>query len=164
MVAAGGPSARDGKPGVDGVSDFTIQEVLGEERFSIEGKGDFVAYTVSFDGEQGRGIAQHKRKANSPAPAAGETIDAEIVQKNGKTELKRIWTGAPSNGGGKNFQRDPKDTAQIVRQHSQHMAMLHVASMERRGKLPDSWDLEALRKVIDWYQADAEKAQPMGNA
>lgn len=134
------------------VSDFAIQEILGEERFTIEGKGEFVAYSVRFSGEQGSGSAQHKRKASSPPPVVGEIIDAELIQKNGKTELKRIWKDKPSTGGG----RSPQDTRQIVRQHSQHMAMLHVASMERRGNLPEDWNLDALKKVIQWYQDDAE--------
>jgi hypothetical protein len=132
--------------------DFTIREVLGEERFTIEGKGEFVAYNVTFDGEQGSGTAQHKRKASSPAPTVGEVIDGELVQRNGKTELKRVWKDKPPTGGG----RSPQDTKQIVRRHSQHMAMLHVASMERRGNLPENWNLDALKKVIQWYQDDAE--------
>jgi hypothetical protein len=134
------------------MSAFTITEVLGTDEFSTE-NGSFVSYTVKFTGEQGAGTAQHTRKSASPAPTVGEVLDAELTTKNGKPQLKRIWKDKPPSGGGG---RSPQDTKQIVRQHSQHMAMLHVASMERRGKLPEDWNLEALKKVIQWYQNDAE--------
>lgn len=146
------------------MSDFQVLAPVKElERFSTD-KGEFVVFEIGFSGDQGRGTIRHKRKSSSPAPAPGDTIDGEIVQGKDGPELKRIWKqggGAPNGRSGGGFKpRDPKESAQIVRQHSQEMAMLHVASMERRGKLPEEWDLPALVKVIDWYQKDAESAVP----
>jgi hypothetical protein len=139
------------------VSDFVIEEVLGQEDFSTA-NGDFTAYTVRFSGDQGNGTAQHNRKASSPAPVAGETIDAEIQHKNGKAMLKRLYKppGGQSggfNGGG----RSPQDTKQIVRQHSQEMALRLLTLEIELGTVPkDAKASELLTPRIDWFQKDAE--------
>lgn len=106
------------------MSDFRIDEVLGQESFSTE-HGQFVSYEVRFSGEQGSGIAQHKRKASSPAPKAGDTIDAEIVRKGEKTELKRVWKqdGGGGRSGGSPRTEDPKKSAEIRRMASQKCAL-----------------------------------------
>lgn len=139
------------------MSDFKIEEVLSQESFSTE-HGQFVSYEVRFSGEQGSGVAQHKRKASSPAPAVGEVIDAELVQKNGKTELKRVWK-QNGGGGGSSTGRSPQDTKQIVRQHSQHMAILWAAVLQKEGLQPNPDSFKPwLKNLIDWFHQDAEGA------
>jgi hypothetical protein len=137
------------------VSDFTITEVLGQEPFQTE-HGQFVAYEVRFEGEDGNGVAQHNRKSSSPMPTIGEVIDAEIIHKGDRTTLKKIWKPAgvgASNGGG----RSPQDTKQIVRQHSQHMSIMWTAILQKEGNLkPDALTPEGLTRLTDWFQADAE--------
>lgn len=137
--------------------DFTITGVGDEERFSTQ-NGEFVSYQVEFEGSQGRGTAFHKRKASSPVPSVGEVIDAELVQKNGKTELKRIWK---QDGGGSNgfSGKSPDQQKSIVRQHSEHMAILFMATVQKEGvSLPGdtaSEKLDALRRIVDWFVEDA---------
>lgn len=138
------------------MSDFKIEEILGQESFSTE-HGQFVSYEVRFSGEQGSGVAQHKRKASSPAPKAGDVIDAEIVRKGEKTELKRVWKqngGGSPGGGGKSSYDDPKTIARITRSHAQKMALEHAKVLHFSGKLPDGYGVESLKPIIDWFEAD----------
>src|SRR5207237_291267 len=100
----------------------------------------------------------------TPAPQPGEVIDAELINTNPNfpPKLKKITQPPAARSGG--FQRDPKDTAQIVRQHSQHMAILWIATIQKEGRGPAEGEdrTEWLRKMIDWFHRDAENAQPMG--
>lgn len=84
------------------MSDFTIERVNGMREWTGD-HGTFHIFEVEFTGAQGAGTAEIKRKDSSPAPVAGETIDAEIIRKGDRTELKRIYKpggGSSSNGGG----------------------------------------------------------------
>jgi hypothetical protein len=143
------------------VSQYTLTSVDPEPRIWKGEHGDFAIYTVSFEGEQGKGDGEIKQKASTQAPTVGATLDAEIVQKGGRPpELKRVWKeNAPrgSNGGGFRS-RDPKDTAQIVRQHSQHVAILWAATLQKEhGQLPlreGEETHEWLKRLIDWFDAD----------
>lgn len=137
---------------------FTINEVLGQEQFSTA-NGDFIAYRVKFSGDQGNGEAQHKRKASSPAPNAGETIDAELVHKNGKVELKRIYQpGGQSNGGGKSSYDDPKTIARITRSHAQKVAVEYLKIAHNRGTLPEDFKLGDIGPIIDFFENDVRMA------
>ena len=137
------------------MSDFKIEEVLGREEFSTK-NGDFVSYYVRFSGEQGIGEALHKRKASSPAPNVGEVIDAEIVHKGDKTELKRVWkqNGGGSSGGGSKGYDDPKTIARITRSHAQKMALEHAKVLHFSGKLAENYGVESLKPIIDWFEND----------
>lgn len=139
------------------MSDFTITEVGGKEVFSND-HGEFAVYEVDFTGDQGTGHAIHKRKSSSPAPVPGEVIDAEIVHKNGKVELKRVWKQNGSGGGGgfTGAGKSPEQQRSIVRQHSQDMAIRHCQILHLRGELGDVYNVEKLKPIIDWFVRDAE--------
>lgn len=137
------------------MSDFTIQEVLAQREFDTQ-NGPMVAYKVRFKGDQGVGEAETKRKASSAAPAPGETIDAELIEGKFGPELKRIFAqknGGGFGGGGKS----PEQQKQIVRQHSQEMAVLWTATLSKEGKLKeDSLTPDGLKRLVSWFQQDAE--------
>jgi hypothetical protein len=138
------------------MSDFKITGVGDEERFSTA-NGEFVSYEVQFEGQQGNGTAHHKRKASSPVPTVGEVIDADLVQKNGKTELKRVWKDKPRGGGG--HSEDPKRSAEIRRMASQKCAVALLAVEVAAGlRFENSKASELLKPRIDFFENDAKEA------
>ncbi len=134
------------------MSTFVIEEVLSQEEFSTE-HGVFRAYEVRFSGDTAKGIATHKRKASSPPPTPGETIDAEIIRKGERTELKRVWQ--PNRPGASSGGRSPQDTRQIVRQHSQKVAMQYITAKAYLKRIED-FTVEDVCKIAAAFQADAE--------
>jgi hypothetical protein len=153
------------------VSDFVIEEVIGQEGFSTA-NGEFTAYTVKFSGDQGRGEAQHNRKASSPAPVPGETVDGEIVHQNGRAMLKRIYKppGGQSGGfkgGGRT--EDPKKSAEIRRMASQKagVALFNTeVALALAGNAPNFLAAlgepggvsKQLLKRVQWFEDDAKAA------
>lgn len=145
------------------MADFTITAVEDGYREWTGEHGTFRIFDVRFEGQQGNGEAEIKRKSSSPAPTVGEVIDAEIVQKAGrKPELKRVYK--PPGGSGPRAGRSPQESAQIVRQHSQHVAILWAATLQkenggklpvREGEQPRDW----LKHIIDWFDQDVKGVQ-----
>lgn len=153
---------------------FTITQVLGNREWSPPpepGKTTptFVFYDILFEGAQGRADdpskpASWKTLKGEDAPAEGETVEAEIVHKNGKVELKRPKKGGGWNGGGgAPRQRDPLETKRIVRQHSQKIALMYIQAKVAAGeKLVSKSDpskpftFEEVRALTDRFQADIE--------
>jgi hypothetical protein len=85
-------------------------------------------------------------KADTPLPTPGSTIEGEVSQGEYGLKFKKTPAGGFRPGG-----RSPEDSKQIVRQHSQEMALRYCAL---KGAKPDMGEL---RKVIDWFQRDAEE-------
>lgn len=147
------------------MSDFAIDEVLSEDHFHIAPKGefkggDFVSYEIMFSGDQGKGTGFTKRKEGSPAPVAGETFDGELVQKNGKTELKKVWKqGGSSNGGSGWKPRDPRETRQIIHQHAQKVALQYATVRAYQKTLPTDFSIEDLFKIAAQFRADVEAVE-----
>lgn len=143
------------------MSQFTIEEVLGQEEFSTD-HGSFIAYEVRFAGEQGAGTAQHKRKASSPAPTAGEIIDGELVHKNGRVELKRVWKDSPPGGGkpgggGKWQPKTPEERLEERRRSAQIRAIELLAVEVSAGqKFTDQRASELLKPRIEFFFNDLE--------
>ncbi len=158
---------------------ITIDEV-GEPRPYDSKYGTLVSYLLTFSGNDARGQGEISQKPESPAPAVGEQIEVEISAGRVKDEetgerwpqrLKRVKQPLSLAGTGAAARpMDPARESRIVRQHSQEMALLHVAAMERRvdalgdgAKLAADLDLAKLKAIIDWYQRDAENAKPLGD-
>ncbi len=156
---------------------ITIDEV-GEPRPYDSSYGPMVAYLLTFSGNDARGQGEISQKPTSPTPQVGESLEVEILPGRVKDEetgerwpqrLKRVKQPAPAGVSGRPM--DPARESRIVRQHSQEMALLHVAAMERRaaakgtdlGSLNTDLDLGKLKSIIDWYQRDAENAKPLGD-
>lgn len=142
------------------MSDFKLLDPITEEdRFSTD-KGTFVVYSVAFEGSQGSGTARHKRKDSSPAPVAGEVIDAEIKHGRDGPELKRIYKpggGGSSNGGGRAKPGEFRTPEQIIRSDAHGKAMhwmdIKVAAGEWQ---PISW--EQYIAMVDRYYDDIKGA------
>lgn len=143
------------------MSEFTVIEVLPEKREFDTRYGPMVAHKVKIEGEQGSGLVEIKQKPETPPPTMGQTLQGEIMQKPGFTpEFKKdkpAYSGQ-SNGGGSR-PRDPKETAAIVRQHSQHMAILWAAVLQKEGLQPNPDSFKPwLKGLIDWFDSDVQGA------
>ncbi len=155
------------------MSTFTITEVSGQRSWAKDGR-DFIAYEVVLsDGT----IAEISRITTSPEPRAGEVLEGYELKHGGKLpKLKREQDGSrisephkmtvehgsgPVQAGGRDIMADPVQAA-IIRQHSEHVAILFVASMQKEDlKLPGETmaeKLESLRKVVDWFDDDVRQA------
>lgn len=153
------------------MSDFVITKVLGTREWSPKDEPNkvFVYYDILFEGDRGRADdiskpASWKTLKGSPAPVEGETVDAEIVSKNGKVELKPVRRGGYSGGKGGGG-KSPQERAEIRRLASHKVAaevlglQVQIASangdMEKfKGKTPQ----ELLGNLIAFFDEDAQKA------
>jgi hypothetical protein len=156
-VAAEFAANGTGSGGGASVPDFTLTSVDPDPKPWTGDHGTFLIYKVSFEGEQGRGDAEMKTKSSSPAPTAGQVIDAEIVQKGGRPpELKRIWKDTRSNGKPKGG--DYRSPEQIMRGFA-HMNALKYWELKHASD-PEfafaSW--QDYLKIVDLFFADIEGA------
>lgn len=122
--------------------------------------GDMKTYTVKVDGDQAP--YQLNKKAASPAPDVGQTIQVESVTPDpeGKWPAK-IKMVAPNKGGfGGGGGMSPEREAKIMRQHSQEMALRYAAIKNAQGKLPDDFKPSDLFKIADLFDHDANGAKP----
>lgn len=126
-----------------------------------DGQRAFIDYSIHVDGPGGRGgPLLLTRLPSSDAPVPGDTLEGfEILHENGRAKLKKEKQGQgfQERSGGPNggFQRDPKDTAQIVRQHSQTTAVYWLAVLQKAGNLPDPSEA-ILKATIDWFDRDVQ--------
>ncbi len=153
---------------------ITITDVGDAREWASKQGGSFVSYMVEFDGEA-KGYAELTKKPESPAPAVGEQMEVEIIPGRVKDEatgerwpskLKRVResTFGPaqtlvSESGPMDLFVDPKQAA-ILRQHSQHMAILWAATLFKGGGVPAMPEDKAawLRSLIDWFDDDVKQA------
>ena len=82
------------------MSEFTLTKVHENPRRwspSDEPSKVFLYWDVECEGDQGRtepgATASWRTKEGDPAPTQGMKVDAELVHKNGKVELKAIRRG-----------------------------------------------------------------------
>jgi hypothetical protein len=110
------------------MSEFTITAVHGEPRKwspSDEPSKVFLYWDVECAGEQGGTdpgkTASWRTKDGEPAPSEGLRVDAELVARNGKWELKPVRRGGGGGGKGKS----PEERAQIARMNSHAHALAY---------------------------------------
>lgn len=125
--------------------------------------GPKVAYRLTIPGEDDP--LEISKKPESAPPVAGEPIEGDIHPPAFEDGLKRlkafpkepgqIRTPAPPSAQAHGV--DARE-ASIIRQHSQHMAVLFAATLQKEGiTLPGekaSDKLESLRKIVDWFDSD----------
>jgi hypothetical protein len=91
-------------------------------------------------------------KATTPVPAPGQTLEGEVTDSQYGKKFKKA---PPAAGGFRGGGRSPQETRQIVRQHSQHMALLYVQAKAAVDALPADFKPSDLKAIIDWFDADA---------
>jgi hypothetical protein len=95
------------------------------------------------------------RKADSPAPTVDQQIDCTIDPRPGNDYGPKLALEQKGGFAGGGRARSPEETRQIVRQHSQHMALLYVQAKAAVGALPADFKPSDLTKIVDWFDADA---------
>ena len=139
------------------MSQFTITAVTDMDEWQSKEGAPMITYTVDFEGEQGSGSAGHTRKAASPAPKSGDVLDAELVTKNGKTVLKRIWQENKPQQGGRG--KSPGESRQIARMNAQSQALKLLELEIAMGKTFESEKAsELLTPRIQFFFDDTKKA------
>lgn len=115
--------------------------------------GPKVSYTVKLQGQDVP--VELSQKPETAAPVQGQSLEGTIEQGTYGPRFKKTFTqGGPSNGGGG---KSPEQQKSIVRQHSQEMAILWAATLEKQGRLPADAKVDTfLKEIIDWFQSDAE--------
>ena len=129
--------------------DHKIEAVHGSHEWT-GGHGTFIAYDLELEG--GKRVEMNQ-KPETPAPTVGQIIYGDLVEQGGRFKLKKAQrqdgaTSMPAPAG--DVQRS------IVRQHSQEMALQHCRNLGLIGKLPDTYSVENLRPIIDWFERDAK--------
>jgi hypothetical protein len=97
--------------------------------------------------------AEWYTKAATPLPAAGSSIEGDLEQTQYGLKFKRARTGTFAGRPG----RSPEETKQIVRQHSQHMALLYLTAKALAGKLEANPKPSELVPLIDFFDRDARE-------
>jgi hypothetical protein len=130
---------------------LTVQEVISATDKDLGTKGMFTSYKLSLQSGETAELFQRK---DSPAPVAGQSIDATLEDG---PYGKKIKKNSQIGGFGGARARDPKETSRIQRQHSQEMAIRWAALAYTRGKLPEEFTITNLTQLIDWFQLDIER-------
>lgn len=124
----------------------------------IEGRnGPLAIYELQLKDGEGSVTCEVAQMVTTAAPYAGQSVEGTIDHSGPfGAKFKKASKGA-AGGGNAGFQRDPKETASIVRQHSQHMAILWCSILERKGRLTDeAVSPSGLAKLIDFFMLDAQ--------
>lgn len=131
-------------------------EVVGAERGPVkDGQyGPMAAIKLVLklpDGEMKS--AEWFTKATTPVPQAGEKVTGTLEDSQYGLKFRK----AKVNGAFGPRPEDPKRSASIRRQHSQHMALLYAQVKATLGQLPDDFKPEThLRAIIDWFDEDVD--------
>jgi hypothetical protein len=145
-------------------AEFEITKVHGEPRVFSTKHGPLASYTVSCKSDQGAAdSAELVKKPESNPPSVGERFMAELIPKDGfPPRLKRISDGgarpSPAQtvaGGG------DRRGAEILRQHSQDMALRVIEFRAAHGVMTDKEKgatTELIQKYADWFDRDAKAA------
>lgn len=136
---------------------YLITAVAPNPREKQLDKGTFKSWRMTIRDHQGEQTVNVEwfRKADSPAPAVGQVIEGSI-DTTGKFGPKWVAAkkGGPGGGWSGGRPEDPKRSAAILRQHSQHMALLYMQATDTR---PESWG--DFWKLVDRFDEDVEKAR-----
>lgn len=120
--------------------------------------GPMKSYRVHLKDAQGTVVqnVEWSRRASSPPPEVGQTVEGELEDK-GQYGLKLRVT--QRGGGGGSRGRDPKERAEIRRQHAQTTALRWAELQHARGRLPDEFGTADLMRLVDHFYADSGAAQ-----
>lgn len=133
---------------------YTVREIRSARNWPSDEDTKVVYYDFLVDGEDR--LVNVGRKPGNPL-TVGTVLEGTMeAGDRGALKFKKAQNGF---GGGPR-PRDPQEGARIIRQHSQEMALLYAALRAEKELLPDPFTLADLKKVIDWFEADAKAATP----
>jgi hypothetical protein len=137
---------------------LTVTAIESQRDKELPGKGTFVSYKLTVDdGTTTTANVELFQKKDSIPPEVGKSYENwSLEQSQYGMKIKK----AGGFGGAGPRQRDPKESARIVRQHSQEMAIHWTALAHSRGMLPEAFKLPDLEQIVDWFQRDVEREPP----
>lgn len=137
---------------------FTVQAASQKKLLPDNGRGAKQVMNLTLaEGNNAPVIAEWFTNATTPLPTVGSTLEGTIEPSDYGPKFKKAG-GFTGGGGGGPRQRDPRESAQIQRQHSQEMALRYAAIRAEKEMLPEPFKLEDLRAVIDWFEKDIEQS------
>lgn len=134
---------------------FTVKEIINARPWSKDGGEPTVVY-YDFNAEEVPDRINVGRKPSNPL-TVGMKLEGTL-EDDQRGNGKRLKVAFGGGGGGRG--RDPKESAQIIQQHSQRMALDWARLQFDRGKLPDDATLEHVLLIAAKFAADAKAAQP----
>lgn len=135
------------------MAEFSV--VAASKKKEIEGRNgplQVLALTLAKEGEAAPVMAEWLTKTSTSIPVPGSKLDGDLEESPYGLRFKRAQNNINFGGGGR--QRDPATEKRITRMASQERALRYmVAKGIQDFKLDDDF-----RKVIDWFQRDADEA------
>jgi len=145
-------------------AEYTVKSVRPGKVYDRNEHGQVLqAFYVDLQGPDGKieqGCYWRRKEGNNPEE--GQSVFGEVSEGDYGPRFKQAKGGGGSSdygsrsSGAGNFKgggKSPDQQASIVRQHSQEMCLRWL---EVHGHAPDG--LDGLRPIIDWFEADANKA------
>ena len=136
---------------------FTVKEIVSARPWSKDGGEPTVIY-YDFNVEEVPDRINVGRKPSNPL-TVGMKLEG-ILEDDQRGNGKKLKTSFGGGGGGGPRPRDPKESAQIIQQHSQAQALRYAELQHARGKLPDDFNLEQILLIAAKFAADAKAATP----
>lgn len=137
---------------------ITVKSCAAANTFKTE-HGEFQVWKLQIASESGEEMeAKLNTKLGKSGPSIGETFEATLVKGPYGWKAKRV----PQNGGGGGSSRpyepehirDPQKVASITRMHCQKVAIEHCKLLHLRGKLPEDFGADTVKKLADFYALD----------
>ena len=132
---------------------YVVKEREPAEVWTSAQGGQMQAWNLKLWNEQGEYECSANTKVGNEFPAIGETVEGELTSQGPKgMKFKKAWRSTPEGS-----RRSPQETASIVRQHSQTVAVYWAAVLQKAS--PDikpsyTW----LKEIVDWFDQDAKGA------
>ena len=127
--------------------------VLGaEHKKAVDGRnGPMQVINLRLSDGSNEHVAEWFTKAATEVPSPNTRLEGTLEAGQYGLKFKKAYNGA--GGGGR--PRDPKDTAAIVRQHSQHMAVLLLQAKAQAGILAaEELTPAKLKQLTDFFDDD----------
>lgn len=133
---------------------FTVKEILRTRPWPSADEPQTIYY--DFLTEEDQRQINIGRKPNNPL-TVGTKLEGTLEKDQRGNGMKFVRA---QMGGGGGRPRDPRESARIMRQHSQEMALRYAAIRATQGLLPNEFAFDDLRKIINWFDTDAKAATP----
>jgi hypothetical protein len=131
------------------------------ESWDWDGKfGKNRSYKLHLKGPDGASQAgvELAQKLDTPAPQVGQTLQGTLDTSGRYVKFRKDQQPGGFGGGGPR-PRDPKESAQIVRQWAVREALVYARLRHDQGKLPEDFTFEDLFMVADVLERHVKKAQ-----
>jgi hypothetical protein len=132
-----------------------VVQAVGQPRPWNGQYGPMVSYDLDVVDPQGSiSTVELNQKPDTPAPQANAQLFGRIEQGTRGLRFKKAQQPQQGQLNGAQRRDDPDRQRSIVRQHSQHMALLYFQIKGSVGGLSE------LVTAIDWFERDAQGQQP----